>query len=387
MTTPAPSASPLIELLAAMESAKASDLFLSEGRVPAARINGRVRPLNRAPVSRAELMSLLEGAMSPGAMERFRATGDSDCSLALPDGRRFRINAFREQSRMGVVARAVPSGAVSLDDLGLPDAARVMAENHRGLVLVTGATGSGKSTSLAAMIHYINETRDVHIITVEDPIEYVHRDRRARVTQREVGIDTPDFKAALKYILRQSPDVILIGELRDEETVHVAMQAALTGHLVFATLHTNDAASAVARLVEMGAEPYLVASALRCVVSQRLVRNICQRCKEDFEAPPELMEKLRGPVELPPPPLRLWRGKGCRYCFNTGYRGRTVISELLPVDEAVRAKIVARAPSEAIAKAAEAQGMRPMYWDGVDKVLKGISTLEEVLEAAEDLDP
>ncbi len=277
MTTPAPPASPLIELLAAMESAKASDLFLSEGRVPAARINGRVRPLNRAPVSRAEIMSLLEGAMSPGAMERFRSAGDSDCSLALPDGRRFRINAFREQSRVGVVARAVPSGAVSLDELGLPDAARVMAENHRGLVLVTGATGSGKSTSLAAMIHYINETRDVHIITVEDPIEYVHRDRRARVTQREVGIDTPDFKAALKYILRQSPDVILIGELRDEETVHVAMQAALTGHLVFATLHTVDASQTVQRIISMFPEHLRdqvaldLSLSLKGILSQRLL--------------------------------------------------------------------------------------------------------------------
>ena len=238
MTTTPPPRSPILDLLAAMEQGNASDLFVTEGKVPAARINGRVRPLNRAAISRDEILSLLEGALTPTAMERFRTAGDADCSLALGDGRRFRINAFREQSRIGLVARAVPTGAVSLDELGLPESARIMADNHRGLVLVTGATGSGKSTSLAAMIHYINETRDVHIITVEDPIEYVHKDRRARVTQREIGIDTPDFKSALKFVLRQSPDVILIGELRDEETVHVAMQAALTGHLVFATLHT-----------------------------------------------------------------------------------------------------------------------------------------------------
>jgi type II secretory ATPase GspE/PulE/Tfp pilus assembly ATPase PilB-like protein len=135
----------------------------------------------------------------------------------------------------------------------------------------------------------------------------------------------------------------------------------------------------------MGAEPYLVASALRCVISQRLVRNICQHCREDYEAPSELVAKLDGPWSLPEPPIRLWRGKGCRYCFNTGYRGRTVVSELLNVDEAVRAKIVTRATSEEIAEVAVQKGMKPMYWDGVEKVLKGISTLEEVLDVAEDL--
>ncbi|NOY28114.1 MAG: PilT/PilU family type 4a pilus ATPase [Oligoflexia bacterium] len=275
--TAVPNRQSLLELLGAMEQAKASDLFLNEGKAPAARINGRVRTLNHPPVGRGDLMSLLQSALSKSAMERFKANGDVDASMALPDGRRFRLNALREQGRIGIVARAVPSGAISIDELGLPEAARVMADNNRGLVLITGATGSGKSTTLASMINYINETRDVHIVTIEDPIEFVYHERRARITQREVGIDTPDFHAALKAVLRQSPDVILIGELRDKESVHVAMQAALTGHLVFATLHTVDTSQTVQRIISMFPEHMRdqvaldLSLSLKGVLSQRLV--------------------------------------------------------------------------------------------------------------------
>jgi len=267
----------LLELLSAMEAAGASDLFVNEGRAPAARVNGRVRPLNRLPITRAEIEALLQASLVPAAMVDFQAKGDVDASLALPDGRRFRLNAFREQSRLGLVARAVPSGDLSLDELGLPDAVRVLAESHRGLILVTGAAGSGKSTTLAAMINYINQTRDVHVVTIEDPIEYVHKDRRGRITQREVGIDTPSFKDGLKYVLRQSPDVILVGELRDEETVHVAMQAALTGHLVLSTVHTIDTSQTVQRLMSLFPEHMRdqvaldLSLSLRGVISQRLV--------------------------------------------------------------------------------------------------------------------
>ncbi len=273
----APMRSGLVELLSAMEQAQASDLFINEGKPPAARVNGRVRPLNRGPVTRAEIMNLLRRSMKREALQTYEQTGDIDGSYSLPDGRRFRLNAFKEQGRLGIVARAVPSADLDIDALGLPDSVRVLAEHHRGLVLVTGATGSGKSTTLAAMVNYINQTRDVHIVTIEDPIEYVHKDRRARVTQREVRIDTPSFKAGLKFVLRQSPDVILIGEIRDEETAHVAMQAALTGHLVFGTLHTIDAAQTVQRLMSMFPEHLRdqvaldMSLALKGIISQRLL--------------------------------------------------------------------------------------------------------------------
>ncbi|MGH7442605.1 MAG: GspE/PulE family protein, partial [bacterium] len=202
-------------------------------------------------------------------------------------------------------------------------------------------------------------------------------------THSEIGLN---FAAALRSILRQDPDVVLIGEIRDLETTEIAIRAALTGHLVFATLHTNDAASAVARLVEMGAESFLVASALRCSLSQRLVRNICGQCKESYDLPPELAPRLRDSEgKLPPPGTKLWHGKGCNYCFHTGYRGRSVVSELLVVDEAMRGKIAAKASSIEIQTLALSAGMTTMYQDGVDKVLKGITTLEEILEVAEDI--
>ena len=277
MNLPVDDRSPAVALLASMVTLQASDLFLSEGRPPAARIHGRVRTLTSAPVSRADLDELMQRTLPVAALRRFEQEGDADASLALPDGRRFRLNFYREQARLGVVARAVPSGALSLDDLGMPDAVRLLAESQRGLVLVTGATGSGKSTTLAAMVHYINETRDVHIVTIEDPIEYVHQDRRARVTQREVGIDTNNFADALKYVVRQSPDVILIGELRDQESVQVAMQAALTGQLVLGTLHTIDAVQTVQRLISMFPEHLRdqvaldLSLSLRGIVSQRLM--------------------------------------------------------------------------------------------------------------------
>lgn len=286
-----------------------------------------------------------------------------------------------------VVMRVLDKSGImlGLDHLGFGDEAlRAMKRQinrPHGIILIVGPTGSGKTTTLYAALNILNDGSR-NITTVEDPVEYKIEGLTQIQVHSEIGLD---FAAALRSILRQDPDVILLGEVRDLETTEIAIRAALTGHLVFATLHTNDASSAVARLVEMGAEPYLVSSALRCVISQRLVRNICQHCREQFEAPPELLGKLQGPWGLPPAPVMLWRGKGCRYCFNTGYRGRTVISELLVVDDEVRSKVVARASSEEIAKVAVQRGMKSMYWDGVEKVLAGVTTLEEVLEVAEDL--
>ncbi|HTB35245.1 MAG TPA: ATPase, T2SS/T4P/T4SS family [bacterium] len=279
------------------------------------------------------------------------------------------------------------SGLVmGLDHLGFSDhpLRQLNRQIHKphGIILIVGPTGSGKTTTLYAALNILN-TGDKNITTVEDPVEY----KIEGLTQIQVNADIGlDFSAALRSILRQDPDVVLLGEIRDLETTEIAIRAALTGHLVFATLHTNDAASAVARLVEMGAEPYLVASALRCVVSQRLVRNICSHCRQEIPVPAALLERFVGPWAPKELPTHLWHGKGCNYCFNTGYRGRIVISEMLLVNEAMRPKIVARAGSDEIQEMAEANGMRPMYWDGMGKILRGITTLEEVLEVSEEAD-
>ena len=228
----------------------------------------------------------------------------------------------------------------------------------------------------------ILNTGDKNITTVEDPVEYKIDGLTQIQVHPEIGLT---FAAALRSILRQDPDVVLLGEVRDLETTEIAIRAALTGHLVFATLHTNDASSAVARMVEMGGESYLIASALRCALSQRLVRNICPHCKESYEPSAAILAKLEGPNHpLLPEGTKLWRGKGCRFCFGTGYRGRTVLSELLVVDEKIRAAIVRGAHSSELHHMAVENGMIPMYWDGVDKVVAGITTLEEILEATED---
>jgi len=286
-----------------------------------------------------------------------------------------------------VVMRVLDKGSMlmGLDHLGfsgsqLKELKRQIHKPH-GIVLIVGPTGSGKTTTLYSALSILNDGKR-NITTVEDPVEYKIEGLTQIQTHADIGLT---FSAVLRSILRQDPDIILVGEIRDLETTEIAIRAALTGHLVFATLHTNDAASAVTRLVEMGAEPYLVASALRCAMSQRLVRNNCQRCREPFDPPAEMLAKLSpNPARQAPAGAKLYRGRGCRYCFQTGYRGRTVVSEVMPISDAIRTKIIARAPSTELAQVAMDEGMEPMYWDGVDKVLKGVTTLDEVLEVTED---
>ena len=248
MSTQTPPAS-LVRLLHALHELGASDLFLTEGQRPSVRLHGRVVPLQEPPTEVSELDDLVRAVLVGPRYARFVMEGDADAGLSTEDGRRYRLNLSRQRDRRMVVARAVPSGALELSALGLPPAIARLADRPRGLVLVTGATGSGKSTTLAAMVHHINGSRDGHIVTVEDPIEFVHSDLRCRVTQREVGQDTGSFTAALRHVVRQSPDVILIGELRDAETIQVAIQASLTGHLVLASLHTIDASQTLHRIL------------------------------------------------------------------------------------------------------------------------------------------
>ena len=270
-------AAPIYTLLARFADRGASDLFLHEGRAPAARIHGEVRALAHPALSRESLESLVRSAAGPDRYHEFVSTGDLDTGWTLPDGRRYRFNVSRQQGRLAVVARAVPSGALDPETLGLPDSVLSFADLPRGLVLITGATGSGKSTTLAALVHRINATRPVHIVTIEDPIEFVHHDATARISQREIGGDTTSFHAALRHVLRQSPDVIVIGELRDADTMAVAIAASLTGHLVFASLHTTDATQSVQRILNdfpehlRGQISLDLSLGLRGIVSQRLV--------------------------------------------------------------------------------------------------------------------
>ena len=264
-------------VLRQMVQERASDLFLAEGRVPSARVNGSVRPIAREPLEREVLQGFMDAVLRPTQREQFERLGDMDVGLSRPGVGRFRAHFHLQRGLLGAVVRSVPGGALDFAHLGLPHAVRTLAECPRGLVLVSGSTGSGKSTTLAAMVHHINARSRKHIVTLEDPIEYVHDDLLAVVTQREVGSDTRDFTAALRNVVRESPDVILIGEMRDAETMNVAISAALTGHLVLSSVHTVDAAQTLQRILSYYPEHMReqvcmdLSLCLQGVIAQRLI--------------------------------------------------------------------------------------------------------------------
>lgn len=238
------------ELLKMATSQGASDLHIKVGSPPLMRQYGRLVPLSSEErISYEEAMKLGLDVMSPGQRDIFKKRNDLDFAYSVPGLGRYRCNVFVQRGAMGVVFRLIPMKIPSVEELNLPSVVNKLAAEERGLVLVTGTTGSGKSTTLAAMIDYINSNRSVNIVTIEDPIEYLHRDKRSIVNQREVGTDTRSFDVALRAALRQDPDVILVGEMRDLETMETAMTAAETGHLVMSTLHTVDATETVNRII------------------------------------------------------------------------------------------------------------------------------------------
>jgi twitching motility protein PilT len=269
------------EALHALIARGGSDLHIKAGNRPLIRVDGLLQAIDPAAenLSPADTDDALAALLKETAKrEEFMEEGEVDFSYVLTGIARFRINAFRQRGSIAIVARAIPFGIKTIDELALPPVIRDLAEEERGIILVTGTTGSGKSTTLAAMIDHMNERFARHIVTVEDPIEFLHRDKRSSINQREVGQDTKSFGRALRRVLRQDPDVILIGEMRDEETVHTALSAAETGHLVLSTVHSVDAAETVNRIIDVF-PPHMhaqvramVAGTLKGVISQRLVR-------------------------------------------------------------------------------------------------------------------
>jgi twitching motility protein PilT len=259
-----------------------SDLHLKVPSAPVIRVDGSMNPIDGlAPLTPEDTeRAVHEMLADPTKLQEFNDEGEVDFAYSIPGLARFRCNAFRQRGSVSVVVRAIPVSIKSIAELSLPPVIRELAEEERGIVLLTGTTGSGKSTTLAAMIDHINSTRRRHIVTVEDPLEFLHEDKKSIINQREVGMDTGSFKRALRRVLRQDPDVILIGEMRDEETVHAALSAAETGHLVFSTVHTVDAAETVNRLIDFF-PPHMhnqvramIGSTLKGAVSQRLVPTI-----------------------------------------------------------------------------------------------------------------
>jgi type II secretory ATPase GspE/PulE/Tfp pilus assembly ATPase PilB-like protein len=241
-------------------------------------------------------------------------------------------------------------------------------------VLVTGPTGSGKSTTLYAVLHEV-ASMEVSTFTLEDPIEYRMPLVRQTQIREEVGLT---FSTGLRALLRQDPDIILVGETRDTETAQLMVRAALTGHLVFSTLHTNDAAGAIPRLVDMGVEPYLLPSSLLAILGQRLVRTICKHCKQEVKNPAKVFEELKVQTPSQPAP-RLWYGAGCSECRKTGFKGRQGIYELMRIDDRYHDPIVNRAGAPEYLRLAREQGMRTMFEDGLLKAVQAKTTVEELL--------
>jgi twitching motility protein PilT len=259
---------------------RASDVHLKVGSPPSIRIDGILERLTDSPaVTSDEMRSVALGMMSSRQKKRFEETSELDLSYSVDDLGRFRVNVYQERGEIGMVLRVIPTQVPTIVELNLPRAIEQICGEQRGLVVVTGATGSGKSTTLAAMVDHINALRPEHIITIEDPIEYLHADKKAFINQREVEVDTASFSVALRAALRQDPDVILVGEMRDLETISTALVAAETGHLVLSTLHTLDATETVQRIIAVFPPPeqkqirLQLASTLRAVISQRLVRR------------------------------------------------------------------------------------------------------------------
>ncbi len=297
-----------------------------------------------------------------------------------------RVSTVPTMHGESVVMRLLDKHSVKLDlkTLGFSDdnyqKLQKQLEAPHGVILVTGPTGSGKTTTLYAALTQLN-TPENKILTVEDPVEYELEGINQIQANPKIGLT---FADALRSIVRQDPDIIMIGEMRDVETARIAIQSALTGHLVLSTLHTNDAASGITRLLDMGLEDYLLTSTINGILAQRLVRRLCPQCRESHEVLPEIEQELGLRQYQAEGDLRLWHAKGCPACGHTGYKGRSAIHELLVMDDPLRRQILKHEDAGVLQEQARKNGMRTMYEDGLLKALKGVTTLEEVLRVAEE---
>jgi general secretion pathway protein E len=331
--------------------------------------------LSQAVISRIKIMARLNIA------ER-RLAQDGRIRLAIR-GKDidFRVSTAPTMHGESVVLRILDRGSSTFDfsSLGLDDDLianfRNITGQPHGIVLVTGPTGSGKTTTLYTALLELN-TAERKILTIEDPVEYqLHGVNQVQV-KPQIGLT---FANALRSFLRQDPDVMMVGEIRDLETAQIAVQAALTGHLILSTLHTNYAASAITRLLDMGVEDYLLTSTINGLAAQRLVRRLCLHCREPYAALPELIERLQLPVGAAAAPVTLYRARGCENCSGSGYRGRSAIFEVLPMSDAIRQAVLKRSEAGAIKAIAVAQGMRTMQTHGLTKALAGETSVEEVI--------
>jgi len=393
-----PAAKVVSTLLKRAVREKASDIHIEpfeDETLVRFRIDGVLRKVLSLPkevqpavASRIKILSNLK-------IDETRLPQDGRIQIML-DGRRidFRISCLPTVNGEKIVARVLDhsAGAISLDQLGVQGRAFELLDDNvkkaHGMILVTGPTGSGKSTTLYAMIARVKKD-DINIVTMEDPVEY----RMSGVNQSQVNASIGyTFAVGLRSILRQDPNVIMVGEIRDRETADIAINSALTGHIVISTLHTNDAAGAIPRLIDMGIEPFLITSSMNAIVAQRLCRKICEKCREEAPIRPEEEEAIKQAIESMPEPEKseaskhqtFYRGAGCAACGNTGYRGRIGIFEVLGVSDQIKNLTLKRATTSQLTEQAKKEGFVDMKQDGILKALKGMTTIEEVWRVTKD---
>jgi type IV pilus assembly protein PilB len=363
---------------------RASDIHIEptrQGVTIRFRIDGRLNDMPSPPkrwqnaiISRLKVLSSMDLAEK-------RIPLDGRILLNLPEKKLdLRVSSLPSIFGETIVMRILDQSGVmmGLEDVGfLPDNIKIfrnLIRSPNGIILMTGPTGSGKTTTLYAALSTLNNP-ETKIITIENPVEYMIDGINQIQVNQEIGLD---FARGLRSVLRQSPDVILVGEIRDTETAEIAVRAALTGHLVFSTLHTNDAASSTIRLIDMGIKPFLVASSLQAAIAQRLVRTICNYCKEQYKPKEEVMGDAGLNVKRWEN-VTFYRGRGCERCNNTGYRGRTAIHEIFILSLSTRQMVIRTEPALKIKKEALKQGMHTLRMDGMEKVRLGITTMEEVI--------
>ena len=355
---------------------QASDIFLIPGMPLAMKINGRIEPVGEEKVFPAEMDNYIREIYAISGnrdMTRIQEQGDDDFSFSIVGLSRFRASVMKQRGSLAAVIRIVRFDLPNPADIHIPETVLNIASMKKGMVLVTGAAGSGKSTTLACVIDRINQTRNAHVITLEDPIEYQIDGISQVAVHPKIGLT---FARCLRSILRQDPDLIVVGEIRDRETAEMSVHAALTGHLVFSTLHTNTAVGAVSRLLDLGVDSYLVASALKGIVAQRLLRRLCLQCRTAYAVGENSWERtyfsLKGP-------LHLFHASSCAHCRGTGYSGRLAVQEVFPFDEACRQAAARGLGEKALLELGRQQQVASLFEDGRAKVLAGETSPEEML--------
>jgi len=362
----------MVSLLRMLIDRDGSDLHLAVDDPPVGRVHGHLQYFGESPLTAEDTERLMKSIASVDNQQELQEVGGADFGFAFEDVARFRVSIFKQRGYVGLVLRQIPRKIMTFEELGLPVSLKEVITQPRGMILVTGPTGSGKTTTLYSALSTI-KSDESNIMTCEDPIEYELDGINQSAVNVRAGLT---FAAQLRAILRQDPDIILVGEIRDRETADIAFQAAMTGHLVFSTLHCNDAPSAITRLVDMGVEPYLIGSSVIGVLAQRLVRTLCPRCKSPYI--PTLEELTLLGLEHMEGQAQFYRASGCSTCNMRGYSGRIAVFELMPVTEDLRRLAINKPTADQVKSLALEAGMRTMRDHAAEKVLAGLTSIDEI---------